>query len=127
MQNRYLIDTNIYVYLLQNKINELNNCHQILLDTKNDIFISSISLYEICIKYSIGKLKIPDHFFEFRKKYLFKDLSFSMEHSAMSKALPWHHKDPFDRMLIAQAITEKIPVITSDEIFTHYDIKVIQA
>jgi len=93
-------------------------------DEKNRKFISVASLWEIAIKFSIGKLSLSAPFDQLIPQQLslngFELLPIEIAHLATVAALPFHHRDPFDRLLIAQAMTEKIPVVSSDSAFDAY-------
>jgi PIN domain nuclease of toxin-antitoxin system len=121
---KYIIDTHILIWVLVNphKINQ--NITNILIN--NHIFVSQISLLEISIKQSIGKL--PD--FEIPINVLinvltqdgFNILGLKNKHIATYRSIPIleHHRDPFDRLLIATAITEKMAIISADANFEYY-------
>ena len=95
-------------------------------NSSNQIFISYVSIWEIGIKNSIGKLKIEKSFESFVKEklepYNFIFLSIQLSHVIEATSLPFHHRDPFDRMLIAQSKIENIPVISSDSVFDKYGV-----
>ncbi len=91
----------------------------------NHVFISIASLWEMSIKRSLGKLttaKSPVEYLDMYKAGGAELLPISPDHVMAVERLPWHHRDPFDRMLIAQAQTEKLLLITKDEAFESYDI-----
>jgi PIN domain nuclease of toxin-antitoxin system len=123
---RYLIDTQILIWLFGLSDNIPKNIHKLLKDTKNDIFVSSVSIWEIAIKKSVGKLTFP---FELKniineiEKLSINILDISSDHLIKVAYLPFHHKDPFDRLIISQAIIESLPIISSDRNFNYYDIK----
>ena len=93
-------------------------------DPVNDVLVSIVSLWEIAIKTSLGKLAIPQPFAEFIPKQIFENqfdiLSISIEHLAQVTTLPFHHRDPFDRLLIAQSLTENISIVGRDPVFETY-------
>jgi len=119
-----LLDTCVFLWILDDS-KKLNS------DVKNIIwenfpcYLSSISLAEIEIKRSIDKLKIPNNY----RNYIFpsglKELEYGFEDSAVLNSLIFHHKDPFDRMLIAQAIARNMTIMTGDKIFEKYPLKTI--
>ena len=90
-------------------------------DLSNILYISAVSIAEISIKASIGKLKIEGEFLENIEKAGFEFMAFSAEEAAMLRELPRHHKDLFDRMLICQSIVNKYPILTDDDKFSRYD------
>lgn len=90
----------------------------------DDCFVSMESFWEIAIKVSLGKLALPDP----PEKYLpsqmamngFDTLEIAFRHTVGVARLPWHHRDPFDRLLAAQALEEKLPIVSRDIIFDSY-------
>jgi len=98
-----------------------------LTDPSNCVFVSPASHWEIAIKMSIGKLQIAETFPDF-VQHAIKDNGWSFlpieaSHSAELIGLPFRHRDPFDRLIIAQAIVEKMPIISIDSIFDAYPIR----
>jgi len=89
--------------------------------------LSLVSCWEMAIKLSLGKLKFPDVIERFIPEQLaangFSQLQIDFRHVARVAALAFHHRDPFDRLLVAQAIEEKLPVLTSDPLFAKYGVK----
>ena len=120
-----IIDTHIFLWIVSEpeklspqKINIINN-------STNTIFVSSITFIEIMIKVSIGKLKIDFDPIETAKNSGFEILDFSAEDSLALKDMPFHHKDPFDRMLISQSINRDYYLMSDDGKFGNYDCKLI--
>ena len=93
----------------------------------SQVFISPASLWEIAIKISLGKYELSMPFVAFWEEQLseneFTLLPISISHAAEVTKLPFHHRDPFDRLIIAQAIVQGIPVASSDEIFDRYGVE----
>lgn len=91
------------------------------------IFVSPASIWEIAIKISLGKYALPAPFATFWGEQLqtndFSLLPISVFHSARVVDLPFHHRDPFDRLIIAQSLVEKIPVVSSDDTFDRYGVE----
>jgi PIN domain nuclease of toxin-antitoxin system len=92
-----------------------------------DCYVSLVSLWEIAIKASLGKLKLPASFERYIPEQLqlngFSQMEIGFRHIAGCAALPWHHRDPFDRLLAAQAIEEGLSVVSRDPIFERYGIQ----
>lgn len=114
----YLIDTHILLWYM---VGDKRIDHKIqtkIEDEKNTIFLSNASLWKITIKLSIGKLKLKGTLAEL-KQYLddksFRILEFDFEDLETLKNLPFHHQDPFDRLIVAQAKTKNLEIITDDE------------
>jgi PIN domain nuclease of toxin-antitoxin system len=87
--------------------------------------ISTASLWEIAIKAGLGKLDAPDDLPERVEQLGFELLPVTADHAWQVRHLPFHHRDPFDRLLIAQAQVERLPVITADPAFDPYDVTVV--
>ncbi len=92
-----------------------------------ELRFSAVSFAEIGIKMSIGKLKVPDTFVESVSQSGLKLLSLEAEHGLGVAQLPLHHRDPFDRLLIAQARAEGLAVVTADRRFADYDVRIVDA
>jgi len=95
----------------------------------NDNFLSIVSIWEIAIKYGIGKLNLGLPFNDFIDQQIIPNgiqiLNIQLEHLKIFADLPLHHRDPFDRLLIAQAIVEDIPIISVDSLFSLYPVQKI--
>jgi PIN domain nuclease of toxin-antitoxin system len=91
------------------------------------VFVSAASAWEVAIKISNGKLKLPEPFARGVDNAGFRRLNVSFEHAQGVSVLPWHHRDQFDRILIAQALAEDLTIVTADEIFSAYGTPVIPA
>lgn len=95
--------------------------------TDNDCFVSLASFWEIAIKTSLGKLTLPDDFARYLADQMslngFDQLEIGFRHIARSATLPFHHRDPFDRLLAAQALEKDLPIVSRDPFFTRYGIK----
>ncbi|MEU8180526.1 type II toxin-antitoxin system VapC family toxin [Micromonospora sp. NPDC049044] len=92
-----------------------------------DIFLSPVSLWEITIKQSAGKLAGPPDLAERVRDMGFRELPVTHAHAIAAGRLPPHHRDPFDRMLVAQAITESLTLATRDASIALYDVDVLKA
>ena len=94
-----------------------------------ELYLSDASVFEIAIKSSLGKIELPESPREWVRKQIemweIRSLPLSREELFISAELPWHHKDPFDRLIIATAKHRQLPVITSDRIFTSYGLEII--
>jgi PIN domain nuclease of toxin-antitoxin system len=124
----YLIDTHILIWLFGKSNNLPKNIFELLKNKKNKIYVSAVSIWEIAIKVSIGKLKFPFEITNIINEIGILNISIldiTSEHLINVAALPFHHKDPFDRLIISQSIIENIPIISSDNIFSKYDIEII--
>ncbi|HEV8173527.1 MAG TPA: type II toxin-antitoxin system VapC family toxin [Actinoplanes sp.] len=91
-----------------------------------DIFLSPISLWEITIKQAIGKLGGPADLAEQVRDMGFRELPVTHVHAIAAGRLPPHHRDPFDRMLVAQAATEGLTLVSRDESIAQYDVDILK-
>lgn len=89
------------------------------------MMVSTASLWEIAIKLGLGKLEAPDDLPARVEQLGFESLPVTTEHAWQVRDLPSHHRDPFDRLLIAQAQVERLPVVTADPSFDAYDVTVV--
>lgn len=96
-------------------------------DPTNDVFVSAATAWEISIKRALGKLRAPDDLTAQLETNAFKPLPISVDHAIAAGSLPRHHDDPFDRMLIAQALLEQLTVVTRDPRFAPYDVRLLAA
>jgi PIN domain nuclease of toxin-antitoxin system len=125
-----LIDTNVFLWSITGQKSKLSETAlQIVEDTRVNLWLSSVSLWEIALKVGKGKLDLPNNAEFFRTQiarfYIEKVLPVEAAHVLAGFELPYHHKDPFDRMLIAQAQVEGLPFITSDKQIHKYPIQII--
>nr|WP_300459886.1 type II toxin-antitoxin system VapC family toxin [Desulfobacula sp.] len=91
----------------------------------NEVFLSAMSIAELMIKSSIGKINIEFDPIEMAKQMQIDILDFSGTHAMALGKLPFHHKDPFDRMIIAQALVNKIALMSDDSKFSNYNCHII--
>jgi PIN domain nuclease of toxin-antitoxin system len=94
-------------------------------DPGNEVFVSAASAWELGIKRSAGKLSLTDSIQMLVQRFGFVELPITMEHSELAASLPLHHKDPFDRMLVAQAIVEQMLLVTADRRLAEYPVKLL--
>jgi PIN domain nuclease of toxin-antitoxin system len=122
-----LLDTHTFLWFILDDPQLSLTAEQLISDPTNEIAISPATYWEIAIKISIGKYSLPEPYEIFMEREIinnnFTILPITPKHTALIVTLPFHHKDPFDRLLIAQAKSEKIPVISKDIILDQYQIK----
>jgi len=120
---RFLIDTNAFLYFINNDY-ALSKPARELFESEVELLISAASLWEIAIKFSIGKLSLPDSFEKFIPAQIQQNdieiLHINLPRLEKVSMLPFHHKDPFDRLIIAQCLVENLPVVSSDAAFDSY-------
>lgn len=121
-----LLDTHVVIWLQSNSTKLSKNTLDILLAAEV-LFLSKVSIWEIAIKFKSWKLLLDQSVEVFIESFLIsyrvKLLDISLKHIYQTQQLPLHHRDPFDRLLIAQAASEQIPIVSSDEWFDQYNIQ----
>jgi len=126
---KYLLDTMVWLWSVgpAEKIGEAGL--EILEDGNLDVSLSVVSSWEIAIKTRLGKYRLPESPDRYLPKKLsqqgIRPLQVTLEHSLKVASLPLHHHDPFDHLLIAQAIVEKMVILTSDQVFAKYPVEVL--
>ena len=121
-----LLDTHALIWWLSNDSTISGKAKKAIADPDNIVFVSAASAWEIAIKKSLGKLQAPDDLSVQIEEKRFTSLAISINHALMIEKLPLHHQDPFDRILIAQAISENLIIITRDRKFKAYEVKTIK-
>lgn len=122
--SRLLVDTHALLWWLTDDRALSRTAREALADPANEPLVSAASVWEIAIKRSLGKLSAPEDLPERISEEGFSWLAISPAHAWQVRELPAHHRDPFDRMLIAQALTEHVPVITTDSRLTEYGVEI---
>ena len=124
---RYLLDTHTLLWFIAEDKQLNSNKRRLILDSSSEIFLSIASLWEIAIKVNIGKLVLDEPFEQVFPRELhfhkIEILDITVDTLVQLTTLPLHHRDPFDRLIIAQAMVEGIPIISRDEAFDLYDVK----
>ena len=118
---KYLIDTHTFLWVVLDDPKLSEKAKRAIKDKKADIFVSPVTAYEILNKHRIGKLPeyayIAENFLDIFYKLGAKELLINIEHFHFAGKMDWPHRDPFDRMLAAQAFTERMTLITNDPAF----------
>jgi PIN domain nuclease of toxin-antitoxin system len=122
-----LLDTHVLLWWLDDNPTLSKRARDIISDGRNLAFVSAVVIWEIRIKQALGKLKIPKNFRKVLDEQPFEFLDITVEHAHAVGDLPLHHRDPFDRMLIAQAKVKNLTIITRDIRFKKYKIPYINA
>lgn len=125
---RYLLDTHVLYWMIADTTQLSKKVKPLLEDLNNELFISDMSLFELTIKSSIGKLNYKsglNDLFDDINGLSLKTLHLQQQHLLIYQTLPLHHRDPFDRLLLAQAKTEGLAIISRDAEFLKYDVDVI--
>lgn len=122
---KLLLDTHALLWWLSDHKSLTTKATKAIKDGGNDIFVSAVTAWEISIKRALGKLKAPDDLEEALEANRFNHLPISIRHGLVAESLPRHHDDPFDRMLIAQAQTEQLTIVTHDVRMKQYGVSIL--
>lgn len=121
---KIVLDTHTFLWFIDGNQKLSANARTLIEDMNNERLLSIASVWEMAIKYSIGRLQFAQPFQAFMSHQLTKNsiqlLDINFDHTTIVASLPFHHKDPFDRMIIAQSIVEQVPIISIDTIFDAY-------
>ncbi|MFP4260233.1 MAG: type II toxin-antitoxin system VapC family toxin [Opitutales bacterium] len=120
----FLLDTHVFLWALGDSQRLKPEAAAAIRDPRNAVFVSAITSVEVAIKSALGKLEAPLDLEDEIILRGFSHLPLHFKHGAALRALPQHHQDPFDRMLIAQAIEEKLTIITHDRKFELYSVSI---
>lgn len=124
---RLLLDTHALLWYALADPQLSSTAQQLILDSANEVLISPASYWEIAIKVSINKLVLHRPYQDFMdvclKRYGFVVLPIEPRHTAALVALPFHHRDPFDRLLVAQALVEAVPIVSIDAALDPYGVR----
>ena len=125
---RALLDTHAFLWWVNDDARLSERCHAIISSGANEILFSAVSAWEMAVKAGIGRLSIPGDLEAYTLEQVllnrFEVLPISLSHALRLSRLPSYHKDPFDRMLIAQAQVENVPILTGDMQIARYPIDV---
>ena len=123
---RVLLDTHTFLWFLLEDPQLSTTASDVIIDPTNDIEISPATYWEIAIKIRLGKYALPEPYDIFIEREIatndFHILPVEPKHTAVLTTLPFHHRDPFDRLLIAQAMVEAIPILGVDPAFDAYPV-----
>ena len=122
-----LLDTHALIWTLENNPSLSDSARDAIVNGENLVFVSAVSVWEISVKQAMGKLHVPDNLIEEIKIHRFTPLEINLQHAHLAGRLPAIHKDPFDRMLIAQSMLEKLTIVTRDQIINQYEVTVLRA
>jgi PIN domain nuclease of toxin-antitoxin system len=124
-----LLDTNSFLWFISGSDRLSIDAKNFIADMQNQLVLSAASLWEIAIKISLGKLDLLQPYGQLIPQQLEENdiavLPLEIGHLNKVIDLPFHHRDPFDRLIIAQALAEGIPVVSSDAVFSQYAVKLI--
>lgn len=124
---RLLLDTHSFLWALGEPTALRQEARDALNASDNIVYVSVASLWECAIKASLGKLRLPDSFFQALAPAGYELLPIALQHLETYLELPMHHRDPFDRLLVAQATREQLILVTRDRAISKYAVPVISA
>jgi PIN domain nuclease of toxin-antitoxin system len=124
---RALLDTHAFLWWIDGGDRLSARARRAIADPANTCVLSLASVWEMAIKVSLRKLEVPDPIERFVADQLaangFQALGIDLRHVSQVAALPFHHRDPFDRLLVAQALAERLAIVSTDPIFSRYGVK----
>jgi len=123
---RLLLDTHAFLWFVLDDPRLRATARALIVDPDNDIAVSPATCWEIAIKVSLGKYQLSEPHEAFMKREFannrFRLLPIELRHTAALTTLPFHHRDPFDRLLVAQALVEEIPLLNADATLDAYGV-----
>lgn len=122
---KLLLDTHAALWWLSDDERFSPEAARYLTDDTNQILLSAAVVWEVAIKRSLGKLQAPEDFAPTLLGAGAQGLAVTLDHAAGVEHLPWHHRDPFDRLLVAQASIERAAVVSRDELLRPYGVPLI--
>jgi len=127
----YLLDTGVWLWSVGEPARISPRVRDVLADVSRDVFLSAVTSWEVAIKAASGKLRLPEPPDLYVPRRMasqgLRPLAVSHAHALAVFALPAHHRDPFDRLLIAQAKVEDMTLITADRMFQRYPVRLLWA
>lgn len=119
---KLLLDTHLVLWWLADSRELSAEGRALIAAPENAVFVSAASVWELRIKEALGKVKLPADFSAVLDDQHFEFLSVTVAHAHAVRELPMHHRDPFDRMLVAQARGDGLTLLTHDEVLSRYDV-----
>ncbi|MEZ0347676.1 MAG: type II toxin-antitoxin system VapC family toxin [Thermus sp.] len=114
-----LLDSHILLWWLSDD-RRLSRRARRLIEEADQVFVSAATTWELAVKASLGKLRMPEGFVEVVEEEGFTHLPITPVHAMAVQSLPWHHRDPFDRILLAQAMVEGLRLVSADQALVRY-------
>lgn len=124
---RLLLDTHVFLWALSNAAELTASARAAIVDPRNEVFVSAITGWEISVKRAKGKIRAPANLATLIVDRGFTHLPLTFHHAEQAGNLPMHHRDPFDRFLIAQAQAEGLVLVTRDARIPLYGIRTLSA
>jgi PIN domain nuclease of toxin-antitoxin system len=120
-----MLDTHAALWLLSGDERLSENAARHLTDEANRVLLSAAVVWEVAVKRSLGRLVVPAEYFALLVGAGVQPLGVSVDHAAAVERLPWHHRDPFDRMLVAQAAVEGAALVSRDDRLRAYGVTLV--
>ena len=124
---KLLLDTSAFLWWVTADERLGPRARAVVSESETTVFVSAVSAWEIAIKRSLGKLDVDGDVGRLIEQEDFEELPIRVVHALEAESLPHHHRDPFDRMLIAQSRHERMVLLTSDRTFVKYDVQILRA
>ena len=124
---RLLLDTHVLLWALEDSPELGEKARRAVIDPRNEVFVSAINVWEITTKRSLGKLRGLDNLTTTVEDTGFTQLPITLFHAEQAGNLPMHHRDPFDRMLVAQAQAEGLTIVTKNDKIPRYAVRIMAA
>ncbi|HKV52049.1 MAG TPA: type II toxin-antitoxin system VapC family toxin [Gemmatimonadaceae bacterium] len=128
---RVLLDTHVWLWMIAAPERLSKKSRSIVIAAENELVLSAASAWEIAIKFALGTLHLPETPESYIPRLMVRTsvtaLPVHARHALHVATLPTHHRDPFDRLLVAQAQLENLPILTADTAFRRYDVKTVRA
>ena len=126
---KLLLDTHTFLWFVNDNPKLSNHLKDLIEDTNNVNYLSMASLWEMSIKFNLGKLTLDPNYEEFVEREVTTStiqlLNIELSHLRINATIPFHHRDPFDRLIIAQSMSEDIPIVSVDSAFDKYSVELI--
>ncbi len=124
---RFLLDTHAFLWWVADSPELSEEAHRAIREPEAECLVSLVSCWEMAIKHGLGKLTLPSPLQDFIPSHMaangFHQMDIEFRHIARLAELPLHHRDPFDRLLAAQALVENLTLVSADPAFDAYDVK----
>ena len=126
---KLFLDTHVFLWWIASAARLSHRARRLIENGENELYLSTASVWEMSIKAGLGKLSFPEGRPNFIREQIEMNavipLPVSLDHAVYVQNLPSIHRDPFDRMIISQALTERMPIVSADEQIAKYDVEVI--
>ncbi|MFN8374122.1 MAG: type II toxin-antitoxin system VapC family toxin [Anaerolineae bacterium] len=123
----YLLDTHTFLWFIDDDVLLSGVAKALMEDANHQLYLSIASIWEMAIKISLGKLSLPSPYDDFIAEQLEQNhislYPILLSHANLVTKMPFHHRDPFDRLIIAQSLTDQIPIIGRDDIYDQYGVQ----